>query len=50
VHLALQISMQILEKIENTLFLFPGAWGKKIHEKPEEKISWHCPIKIKVYF
>jgi hypothetical protein len=26
--------------------LFLGAWGKMIHEK----ISWHCPFKLKMHF
>ncbi len=37
VHLALRISQRILEKFEITLVLFPGAWGKMIHEKTLRK-------------
>ncbi len=30
------------------LLLFLGAWGKMTHKnKPEAKISWHFPLKIK---
>jgi hypothetical protein len=40
VHLDLRISPRIFEKIEMTLVLFSGAWGKVIHEKNlKQKIS-----------
>jgi hypothetical protein len=39
VHLVLRIFTRILEKkLEMTLMLFPGAWGKTINEKkPQAK-------------
>ncbi len=34
------------KKFEMNLMLFPGAWGKVIHEKNlKQKISCHCPFK-----
>ncbi len=41
VHLDLRISPRISKKIEMTLMLFLGAWGKMIHEKN----SWHVSLK-----
>jgi hypothetical protein len=33
-------------KLEMTLILFSGAWGKVIHEKSvQQEISWHYPFK-----
>jgi hypothetical protein len=40
------ISASFQKKFKLTLLLFSGAWGKIIHEK----ISWHCPFKLKMYF
>jgi hypothetical protein len=40
VHLALRISLRILEKNWNYPIAISRAWGRRIHEKkPEEKIS-----------
>jgi hypothetical protein len=47
VHLDLQISQLISEKFEITLMLFPGTWGKMIHENPQkQKITQHCPFTV----
>ncbi len=36
------------KKFEMILMLLSGAWGKVIHEKNlKQKISWHCPFKLK---
>ncbi len=36
------------KKIEIILMFLSGAWGKVIHEKNlKQKISWHCPFKVK---
>ncbi len=44
--LDMRISPRIFKKIQMTLMLFSGAWGKMIHEKNlKQKISWHCPFK-----
>jgi hypothetical protein len=38
------------KKIEMTLTLFSGAWGKMIHEKNlKQKISWLCLFKLFYY-
>ncbi len=44
VHLDLRIFPRIFEKM-----LLSGAWGKVIHEKNlKQKISWHCPFKLRL--
>jgi hypothetical protein len=35
VHLELGISQEFSKKIEMTLMVYSGAWGKLIHKKPE---------------
>ncbi len=47
VHLELQISTQIVKKIETSLIGYSGALSKQIHKKPEVKILWHCPFKCR---
>ncbi len=47
-HLDLRISPRILKIIEAVLIGYSEAGGKLIHEKKKQKISWHCPLRMKI--